>query len=173
MRRFLLTAAAIIICFLLQSTVFQWLAIASVSPNLLIVLTAAIGFMRGRKEGLLTGFFCGLLMDIMSGNVIGLFALLYTLTGYINGLFKKSYYPEDIKLPVLSVILSDFLINLVIYLISFLTRGRFSIGYYLYHLILPELVYTAVVAVFLYLILLKVNRLLEAGEEKHAAKFSS
>ena len=168
MKRVIAIAAGIIICFLLQSTVFEWLAIANVSPNLLIVLTAAVGFMRGRKAGLLTGFFCGLLMDIMSGNIIGLFALIYTLTGYINGLFQKSFYPENIKLPIASVLLSDFLINLVIYAIGFLTRGRFSFGYYLTALILPELVYTAITGVVLYLILLRVDRWLDDSDSIRA-----
>ena len=60
----------ITVCFLLQTTLFQTLSLASISPNLLIVVTSAFGFMRGRKEGMWTGFFCGLLLDIFFGSVI-------------------------------------------------------------------------------------------------------
>ena len=77
MRRKIFIAVTIIICFLLQSTVFQRLSFVSISPNLLIVVTAAFGFMRGRKEGLFVGFFCGLLMDVFFGPVLGIYALLY------------------------------------------------------------------------------------------------
>ena len=66
----------ITVCFLLQTTLFQTLSLASISPNLLIVVTSAFGFMRGRKEGMWTGFFCGLLLDIFFGSVIGFYALI-------------------------------------------------------------------------------------------------
>ena len=46
MRRKIVLAITIIVCFLLQCTVFKALAIASISPNLLIVVVASFGFMR-------------------------------------------------------------------------------------------------------------------------------
>ena len=49
MRRKIVLAITIIVCFLLQCTVFKALAIASISPNLLIVVVASFGFMRGKK----------------------------------------------------------------------------------------------------------------------------
>ena len=64
MKRKIIVALMILISFLLQSTVFKALAIGSISPNLLVVLTSSFGFMRGKKEGLWVGFFCGLLEDI-------------------------------------------------------------------------------------------------------------
>ena len=51
MRRKITVFIIIAVCFLLQSTLFQALAFASISPNLLIAVTSAFGFMRGRKEG--------------------------------------------------------------------------------------------------------------------------
>lgn len=48
----------------LTGTVFQTLSIASIVPNLLLILTVSFGFMRGKKEGMFVGFFCGLLIDI-------------------------------------------------------------------------------------------------------------
>ena len=71
MRRKIVLAITIIACFLLQCTVFKALSIASISPNLLIVVVASFGFMRGKKEGMFVGFFAGLLLDIMFGTVIG------------------------------------------------------------------------------------------------------
>ena len=69
------------------------------------------------------------------------------------------------------IALSDFGCNLVIYFILFWFRGRFEFGYYLLHIILPELVYTMVVAILLYFILLKINQKLEEIERRSEAKF--
>ena len=69
MLRVLADFLMIIICFILQNTVFQALALASISPNLLVILTSSMGLMRGKKEGMLVGFFCGFLVDIFYGEI--------------------------------------------------------------------------------------------------------
>lgn len=159
------------ICFILQVTIFKTLEIASVSPNLLVVLVASIGFMRGKKEGMIIGFISGLFVDIYFSPVLGLYSLLYMLIGYLNGLFKNEFFPEDIKLPMLLIALSDFLCNLFVYGLLFVFRGKFEFFYYLVNIIIPELVYTLVISIVLYLIILKINQRLEAYEKRSASKF--
>lgn len=171
MKRKIAVFLIIIICFLLQSTLFQKWSFASISPNLLIVVTSSFGFMRGRKEGLWIGFFCGLLLDIFYGSVIGFYALVYMYIGYINGFFRKRFFPDDIKLPIILIMVSDLSYNLIVYLFLFLMRGKFQFGYYLMHIIVPELVYTILITVFLYFIILKLNQRLEAIEKRSASKF--
>lgn len=171
MRRKIVVFFIIIICFLLQSTLFQNWSFASISPNLLIIVTSSFGFMRGRKEGMWIGCVCGLLLDIFYGSFIGFYALVYMYIGYVNGFFRKRFYPDDVKLPIIMISASDFTYNLAVYLFLFLLRGKFQFGYYLMHIILPELVYTILVTVFLYFIILKINQKLEAIEKRSASKF--
>ena len=171
MRRKITVAVIIIVCFLLQSTLFKALTFASISPNLLIAVTAAFGFMRGKKEGLIIGFFCGLVIDIFSGGIPGFYSMLYMYIGFFNGFFRKLFYPEDIKLPMLLIAASDLLSNFVIYFFLFLFRGRFRLPYYFFNIIMPELVYTMLVTVFLYFIILKINQNLEIIEKRSAKKF--
>ncbi len=171
MRRKITVFLIIVICFLLQSTLFQAWSLASVSPNLLVVVTSAFGFMRGRKEGMWIGFFSGLLLDIFFGNVLGFYALVCMYIGYVNGFFRKRFFPEDIKLPIILISFSDLTYNLLVYVFLFFLRERFRILYYFAHIMLPELVYTIGVTVFLYFILLKINQKLEAVERRSASKF--
>lgn len=166
MKRKITVIIIVIICFLLQSTLFKALSIASISPNLLIIITSSFGFMRGKKEGLLTGFLCGLCIDIFYGGTIGFYALIYMYLGYINGLFRKIFFPEDIKLPMILITASDFVCNILVYFFQFLFRRRFDFPYYMIHIIIPELVYTILVTVFLYFILLKINQKLEMEEKR-------
>ena len=170
-KRVAVTALILLVCYLLQCTVFPNLALASIKPNLMIVLTAAFGFMRGPKEGMLTGFFSGLLMDIQFGNILGFYALIYLLTGYANSLFQQVYYDEDIKLPLVLIAASEFLYGLVIYLLMFMLRSEFHFIYYLSHNIVPELIYTIVTALILYPLILYVNRKLEKEKKRSASKF--
>ena len=171
MRRKVNVFIIIAICFLLQTTLFQALSFASISPNLLIIVVSSFGFMRGKKEGMYIGFACGLLLDIFGSGILGFYALLYMYIGYINGCFRKMFYPEDIKLPMLLIAVSDFSCSLIIYFLLFLFRGKFDILYYLLNIMIPELVYTMVVTIFLYFIILKINQKLETIEKRSAVKF--
>lgn len=171
MKRGIITCLLIGICFLLQCTVFPSFSFGGIVPNLLIVLTASFGFMRGERTGLLIGFFSGLLIDIFFGEVIGFYALLYMYVGYVNGKFNKIFYPEDIKLPIALIIVSDLFYGLICYILMFLMRARFYFPYYFQHVILPEIVYTIVVTIFLYPLILWINRKLERNEKRSAKKF--
>lgn len=171
MRRKIIVFIIIAVCYLLQTTLFSALSFASISPNLLIIVVSSFGFMRGKKEGLFIGFFCGLLLDIWSGSIIGFYSLLYMYIGYVNGMFRKVFYPEDIKLPMVLIAGSDIACNLFIYFIMFLFRNRYNFNYYFLQLMLPELVYTMVVTIFLYFIILKINQRLEVIEKRSASKF--
>lgn len=171
MKRKLITACFIVVCFLLQSTVFSKLQFASIRPNLMIVLTSAFGFMRGKKTGMAVGFTCGLLMDIFWGNVLGFYTLIFTVIGYLNGSFKRLFYDEDIKLPLGMIAVSELAYGLVVYVCFFMMQGDFHFGYYLTHVILPELVYTILVTIILYQIILYMNRKLEAEEQRSASRF--
>ncbi len=171
MRRKITVFLIISTCFLLQCTLFQVLSFASISPNLLIVATSAFGFMRGRKEGMWIGFFSGLLLDLFFGSVIGFYALVYAYIGYVNGFFRKRFFPDDIKLPLILISASDLSYNMLVYFFLFFLRGRFRFSYYFLHIMLPELVYTILVTIVLYFVILKINQKLESIEKRSASKF--
>jgi len=159
------------ICFVLQTTAFQSIPFMNVAPNLLIIVVASFGMMRGKTEGMYLGFFSGLLIDIFCGFYLGIYALLYMYVGFLTGFFQKRFYPEDIKLPLVIVAASDLFTNIIIYLILFLTRSRYDFGYYFGNVIFPELIYTTIITIFFYLLLLKINQKLEAYEKRRAIKF--
>ncbi len=160
----------VVVCFVLQSTVFKAISFGNISPNLLIVLTAAFGFMRGRKSGLWVGFFSGVLVDVYFGEVLGFYALLYMYIGYGNGIFQSIFFKEDVKLPIALITGSDLIYCMLNYLLLFLLRSRFHFSYYLLHVIIPEIVYTIVVTIALYPLILFINNKLEDKEDKRSEK---
>lgn len=108
-KRIIITAVLILAAYLIQCTVLPFLEIAGIKPNLLIIVTSSIGFMRGSREGMYTGIAAGLLTDIQFGDMIGFYAMIYLLIGFINGLFRQVYFDEDIKLPLFLITISEFL----------------------------------------------------------------
>lgn len=171
MKRKLITVCIIIACFILECTVFQGLSFASITPNLMIVVTSSFGFMRGKKEGMIVGFISGLLIDIMFSDLIGFYTLIYTVLGYANGFFRKIFYDDDIKLPLILIAASDFLYGNIVCIFMFIMRSRFNYFYYLKSIIIPELIYTILVTLVLYQLILQTNKKLESEEQRSASKF--
>ena len=158
----------ILIGYLIQSTMIRILPIGGVAPNLLIILTSCFGFMRGKKEGLFVGFISGLVMDILFGSLIGFYALVYMVIGYLNGFFASIFYPEDVKLPVALITSSELVYCFIVYIFRFLIQGKLRFGYYFLHIILPEIVYTIFVTIIIYKIILNINEGLEDLERRSA-----
>ena len=131
----------IIVCFLLQSTLLQKIAIGSITPNLLLILCVSMGLMRGRKSGLWTGFF----------------ALIYMYAGFFSGYAFRIYYDDDIKVPMALTAIMDLIYNLAVYGLQFFLRGRLGIFKYLYRIIIPEIFYTVFLALIVYKIFYYIN----------------
>ncbi len=171
MKRKIITVCIIIACFVLECTVFQRLSFASITPNLMIIVTSSFGFMRGKREGMMVGFLSGLLIDIMFSDLIGFYTLIYTVLGYANGFFRKIFYDDDIKLPLILIAASDFLYGNIVCIFMFIMRSRFNYFYYLKSIIFPELIYTILVTLVFYQLILQINKKLESEEQRSASKF--
>lgn len=158
----------IIIGYLLQCTFFQNISLGGIVPNILIIITSSFGFMRGKKEGMIIGFLAGLILDIFFGDILGFYSLIYMYIGYLNGFFRRIFYPEDIKLPMILITLSELLYCFLCYIFLFLLRGKLHFGYYFIHVILPEIVYTILATLIVYKTILWVNEWLETKEKRSA-----
>ena len=167
LRRFIVLLM-IITGYLLQTTLFKAISLAGIVPNILIILTSAFGFMRGKNEGMIIGFTAGLMVDIFFGNLLGFYALVYMFIGYLNGFFRRIFYPEDIKLPMILIGASELLYCFICYIFLFLLRGRMHLGYYFIHIIIPDIVYTVLVTLIIYKGILFINEWLESYETRRA-----
>lgn len=138
------------ICVILQTSVFSRIALAGITPNLLLVMTAMFGFMLGVKYGMVTGFLCGLTLDLFMGTHFGMYALIYLYIGLLNGLFLKIFYGDDIKLPLFLVAFSDLIYGMTIYGAFLFLDGERDFLYYFSNIIIPEIIYTSVVSLAFY-----------------------
>ncbi len=164
LKRILITAGLIALVFLLQESVFPHLALGGITPNCIIILVCFAGFSSGALEGMLVGFFSGILLDLMHGQWFGMYALLYLYIGFLNGSFRKFFFGEDLKLPLLFTGLSDIIYGFVIYFFIFFTRQKTDVLFYIRSIIIPEAVYTMVVMIALYVPLLLIYNFM--GKQK-------
>lgn len=156
----------LMVLYLLQASLFSRLKLGGVSPNCLIILVSFAGFMRGRKEGMVVGFFAGLLTDLFFGGMFGTFTLIYTYIGFLNGFFRKIFFGEDMKLPLLFIGLSDVIYGFIVYFFLFFIRQRTDAVFYIMNIIIPEAVYTVVVAVILYVPMLLIYNYMGRSDQR-------
>ncbi len=167
MKRLIVYTLEIIILFVLQSSSFHYFRLADIMPNLLLILVVSTAYMRGRLSGMVLGFFSGLLVDLMFGSyIIGLYALLYLLLGYLMGFTNKIYSEDDYTLPIVFIGISDLIYSFFYYIFEFLLRGRLNFFFYLRRIILPELIYTIAVSILLYKLLHMINHRLERKKDE-------
>ena len=165
MRRVFFYAAMVIVGYFLQTGIFTELDMGGIVPNIFVICTVSVGMIRGKKEGCIIGFIFGILMDALYAMYFGLYALLLAVMGYIAGYVQQIFYEEDMTLPIAMIGIADFLYGILIYLFSFFPRGRTDILFYLGRIILPEMIYTLILAVFIYRIITFINRKIEKGSE--------
>ena len=164
LKRILVTAGLIALVFLLQESVFPHLALGGITPNCVITRVGFAGTSNGALEGMLVGFFSGILLDLMHGQWFGMYALLYLYIGFLNGSFRKFFFGEDLKLPLLFTGISDIIYGFVIYFFIFFTRQKTDVLFYIKNIIIPEAVYTMVVLIALYVPLLLIYNFM--GKQK-------
>lgn len=148
--RFLIILIELIICYILQSSVFINLSFVAVIPDLVMVIVVTMAYMRGSNAGILYGFCAGLLLDVVNGNHFGLYALLYLCIGFLCGFANRFYRKDNNVLPLALVVVAEFICLSVYYLFEHFMRGSMTYSFYLNYQMLPKITYTVFLAVFLY-----------------------
>ena len=158
MKRRMTISLLCVLTAILQTTLVSYIQIASIRPNLAVILTASFALMCGKTTGMTVGFFTGILLDFFGGGIIGFYALIYMVIGYCAGYTYRIFYDDDIKTPLLLIGICDLAYGICQYVTTFLIRGRINVFFYLKRIIIPEMIYTAIFAVFLYQLNYYINR---------------
>ena len=140
----------IIFALLMQTAIFRVIALADVVPNLLLVVVISYAYLRGRTSGLVIGFICGLMLDMIYGSVIGLYAFISMSIGFAVGFCQKVYFTDSMLLPTVLIAAGDLIYCAYSYITEFLLRGRLHFWFYFVHRFLPQILYTTLVGLVLY-----------------------
>jgi rod shape-determining protein MreD len=146
------TKYGIIAAFLLliQLTVLDFISIASITPDLLIVLCVWISLKEGQFRALFAGFLIGLFLDIFSMDVIGTNALTKTFVAFFAGFFFVEN--EDYKIigsyKFLIIVLIAAVLHNIIYLFFYLKLSEASYLVFFLKYGLASALYTTILALF-------------------------
>lgn len=166
MKRALINLALMILAFTIQNCIFPLMPFLSAAPNLLLILTFSFGFMEGKRVGMMYGLVAGLLLDLFYSGPFGFYTLFYIYVGYMNGICTKYYYEDYITLPLILCVINELAYNLYVYIFRFLIRGRLNFLFYFRELMIPEIIFTVITTLFVYRLLLYINRRLNEWNKR-------
>lgn len=146
---------------ILEATLFQFLRIADVKPDFIIILVIAYAILEGGVYSTVIGLASGLLIDIMFGRILGVNAFSYMITGYLLGQAHDNVFKDSILPPALfnfaAVLIYQHLYFFLMYMTGNLLHEGFSYTSILFRMILPQSLYNAVLGAIIYRYYLYLN----------------
>jgi rod shape-determining protein MreD len=135
-----------------------------VTPDTALVFIVSYAILRGDIEGGIFGFAAGIVQDALGGTVLGFYALLGFLTGFVCGKPFRDFFKDNYFLPFFVVIGMCVVYQFVIYVSTVMFSGQADFWFYFRAILLPKTIYTASLSVPLYAFLYFLNYKIEQLE---------
>lgn len=136
--------------FILQSTLYQYIAIFDVIPNTNLILIILISLFTNKKIGGITGLIVGLLQDILFGSILGIHGLVYFTIGYIIGMINSSVSKDSAVASFLLTFLATIFANILFLFIYYFLALNITFIQMLKDIAIIEAIYNAILSIFLY-----------------------
>ena len=136
--------------FVIHLVFLNFIQIAGITPNLLIILCVFIALFEGQFFGVFAGFLIGFFFDIVSGDVMGINAFTKITAAFIAGFFYKENKIEQIIKSynfLILVFFSSFIHN-IIYFIFYIKGTNISFFNFFLKYGLATSFYTTVISGF-------------------------
>lgn len=149
------------IIYFLQANFFTWFNIATIMPNVYVILVLFIGLFVKRKIGLACGIGFGLYLDIVLGKTIGTSALALGIVGLLGEILSKNFSKDSRFIVCLMVIGTTAVYETIVYLLTMLrTEGPIEILAFL-RILLIEMFFNGLITIIIYPLIKKAGYYLE------------
>lgn len=149
------------IIYFLQANFFTWFNIATIMPNVYVILVLFIGLFVKRKIGLTCGIGFGLYLDIVLGKTIGTSALALGIVGLLGEILSKNFSKDSRFIVCLMVIGTTAVYEIIVYLLTMLrTEGTVEILAFL-KILLIEMLFNGLITIIIYPLIKKAGYYLE------------
>lgn len=143
----------VLLLYILQTTLFNYIKIMGAKPNLLLVFVCVMSYLRNSKEGMILGLFTGLFVDIMSARLIGVYALVFMLAGFILGSIPRKLFWDNVLIififSIIIMIPSELLVYCLYKVTDYIAGSTeylvLDVGKTMTKVILPEMLYNIIV----------------------------
>lgn len=115
-----------------------------VKPLLLPVCAVSIAMFEGEEAGMWLGMVAGILMDVTASSVFGFNTVMLMIVCYACGSLVVFLMRNNIVTAMVLGVASLLAVELIRWLFFYVLWGDVKMWYYLYAIMLPQIVYSAV-----------------------------
>ena len=146
----------ILVNIIAQSSILPYFRLFGYIPNTGSVLVILVALRKGKYYGGFFGLALGLLQDILFGQVIGVNAFIFFLTGYIIGIIQDELNLENVLIPVLLSALLTIFYNFSFYTFMFFLSIDIPREIMFNNIFSLEIVYNMIFAALVYKLFTKI-----------------
>lgn len=143
MQYIFLSALILVGTFLAQTVIVPHLTVAGIQPDLMLVIIICFALTEGLRKGAFSGFFGGLLEDLVMANYMGFNMVTKTIIGAGASLFKDAGPREGILWPLSTVFVASLISQIMTALLAFLFGETVVLRSILNWSMIPTAVYNA------------------------------
>lgn len=164
MQNFLFSGLILISTFLAQTVIVPHLSVAGVQPDLMLVVIICFALTEGINKGSVSGFFGGLLEDLVMANYMGFNMVTKTIIGGASSFFKDMGPRDGIMWPMVTVFAASIISQIMTALLAFLFGETTVVRSILSWSMVPAAMYNTLFTPLIYPAFIKVLK----WQEQHA-----
>lgn len=147
MKKINIMAAIVVINFIFQTSLYNYLDIFGVIPNISLIFIVIFAMMTNGIIGGSIGFLTGALYDIMIYDVFGVYTLIYFIIGAVIGSFSEDVNRENYSLYSLSTLLSTLFMHISMYIMLFFLKYNVEMAGNIFKNIVIEIILNTLVSI--------------------------
>lgn len=151
----------ILINMILQVSLYNFLNIFGVIPNIALILLVVFSLFTNDVMGGLMGLFTGILYDVLIMDVIGINTLIYFIVGVTLGSFSYDINRDNKMIYVLCVLIASIFYHLATFFILFFLKVSASSIQLIANKIILQIILNAIFTIIIYRIIKALFNLLK------------
>ncbi len=148
-------AILLVIFLAANDSIADLIRIGRFAPDFLLLFPVFAGLLRGRFAGCGVGALVGLCHDLLIGRYIGAGVLAMGLVGLFSGWIGNKFFRENYLLPMVAAAVGKLTADLSYWVLISIFGAKISLKGTLLFYTLPSMLYTAILAPFLYVLVYK------------------
>ncbi len=172
MMRILILTLIAIINISLQISIPNLLGL-TILPNTSLVLVVCYSYLRSDIEGAFLGLGVGLMQDILFSQILGYYACIYFVVGYVTSHLLKHFMNSNIIPIILLNFIATFMFSTMVFFFTFFFQGKLEFFHYMYNITLFEAIANVVVSIPIFYVLYFIDKKLKVREQKITKYYTS
>ncbi len=145
----------------------------TILPNTSLILIVCYSYLRTDIEGAFLGLGIGLMQDILFSQILGHYALIYFVVGFISSHLLKHFMNSNVIPIFLLNFIATFMYSIMVYFTTFFFRGKLEFFHYMYNITFFEAIANAVVSIPIFYVIYFIDLRLKVREQKTTKYYTS